>query len=349
MSKITLKDIAKTLGLSSATVSKALKNYPDINDKTKARVLELANSLNYKPNSFAQSLRNNESKIIGLLVPDLVHHFFSSIINGVISAAEKQGYLVIVLQSYESYEDELKQLRLLVSKNIDGILLSLSDSTVKYDHVKQVIANGTPVVLFDKISNLINCSKVIIDDRKAGFDATEYLIKSGCKKIAHIRGPLKPKTTIDRFMGYKNALLKNNIEFDKSLVYASEHLSYEDGYDLTDQILDDHPDVDGIFAFIDPVAAGVLNKLNERKINVPNQISVIGFSDWFMAKTTNPPLTTIRQPGFDMGTKAFDLLYNEIQLLKNNIEVTHSTIKIDTELVVRKSTNTARRPLATIL
>lgn len=349
MPRVTLKDIAKILGLSPATVSKALKNYPDINDATKIRVLEAANSLDYKPNSFTQSLRNNESKTIGLLVPDLVHHFFSSIINGVISAAEKQGYLVIVLQSYECYEDELKQLKHLVGKSIDGILLSLSDSTVKYDHVKQIIANGTPVVLFDKISNLIQCSKVIIDDRKAGFDATDYLIRSGCKKIAHVRGTLKPKTTIDRFMGYKKALLENNFEFKKSLVYECDQLSYEDGYHITEKILRDHPDVDGVFAFIDPVAAGILNKLNEKNIKVPRQVSVVGFSDWFMAKTTNPPLTTIRQPGYDMGATAFNLLYDEIQLLKNSKEVVHKTIKIPTELVIRQSTNKAHLPLEAML
>ncbi|SFZ92765.1 LacI family transcriptional regulator [Flaviramulus basaltis] len=338
MPKITLKVIAKTLGISTATVSKALKDYPDINKETKLKVQKLAKSLNYTPNSFAQSLRSNESKIIGLLVPDLVHYFFSSIINGVINEAEKHGYLVIVLQSNESYEDEIKQLKLLVDKNIDGILLSLSDKTIKYDHIQNIINNGMPVVLFDKISQLIDCSKVIIDDRKAAFNATEYLIKTGCKTIAHITGPLKPKTTIDRYMGYKMALEKYNIPFDKSLVYTSENLSYEDGYHLTSNIINEHPKIDGIFAFIDPVAIGVLNGLKDMKIKVPKQVSVIGFSNWFMCKTTSPTLTTVNQPAYEIGVKAFELLLENLNDIREGKTITTKTVQIPTNLVYRNST-----------
>ena len=338
MPKVTLKVIANTLGISTATVSKALKDYPDINKETKLKVQELAKSLNYTPNAFAQSLRSNESKIIGLLVPDLVHHFFSSIINGVINEAEKHGYLVIVLQSNESYEDEIKQLKLLVDKNIDGILLSLSDKTIKYDHIKNIINNGMPVVLFDKISQLIDCSKVIIDDRKAAFEATEHLIKTGCKTIAHITGPLKPKTTIDRFMGYKMALEKYNMPFDKSLVYTSENLSYDDGYNLTSKIIDDHPNLDGIFAFIDPVAIGVLNSLRDLKIKVPKQVSVIGFSNWFMSKTTSPTLTTINQPAYEIGIKAFELLFENLNDIRDGKTITPKTVQVPTNMVYRNST-----------
>lgn len=338
MSKVTLKVIANTLGISTSTVSKALKDYADVNPETKLRVQELAKSLNYTPNAFAQSLRNKESKIIGLLVPDLVHHFFSSIIDGVINEAEKHGYLVIVLQSHESYEDEIKQLQLLVDKNIDGILLSLSDKTVRYDHIKKIIKEGMPVVLFDKISRLINCPKVIINDRKAAFSATEYLIKTGCKTIAHITGPLKPKTTIDRYMGYKTALETYNMPFNKALIYTSEDLSYENGYDLTSKIIEDHPEVDGIFAFIDPVAIGVLNKLKESKIKVPKQISVIGFSNWFVSKMTTPTLSTVDQPGYDIGKKSFELLFENLNQLKEGKNLSTETVEVPTRIVLRNST-----------
>ena len=340
MTKVTLKIIAKTLGISIATVSKALKDYPDISKKTKQKVLKLAKTLNYKPNSFAQSLRNQESKIIGLIIPSIVHHFFSNVINGVINAASEKGYLVIILQTEESYENEKKQLQLLVEKNIDGILLSLSDKTVRYDHVKQVISEGIPVVLYDKISKSVNCSKVIIDDKKAAFNATEYLIKTGCKRIAHIRGPLKPQTTIDRFMGYRKALETYNIPFDKSLVYVSEELSYENGYDLTDQIIDDHPDLDGVFAFTDLVATGVLTKLKERGVDIPNKVSVIGFSNWFLSKITSPTLSTIDQPGYEMGLKAFDLLHKEINQIKKGLPVNYEVVEISTKVVPRNSTKT---------
>ena len=340
MTKVTLKIIAKTLGISIATVSKALKDYPDISKKTKQKVLKLAKTLNYKPNSFAQSLRNQESKIIGLIIPSIVHHFFSNVINGVINAASEKGYLVIILQTEESYENEKKQLQLLVEKNIDGILLSLSDKTVRYDHIKQVINEDIPVVLYDKISKSINCSKVIIDDKKAAFNATEYLIKTGCKRIAHIRGPLKPQTTIDRFMGYRKALETYNIPFDKSLVYVSEELSYENGYDLTDQIIDDHPDLDGVFAFTDLVATGVLTKLKERGVDIPNKVSVIGFSNWFLSKITSPTLSTIDQPGYEMGLKAFDLLHKEINQNKKGLPVNYEVVEISTKVVPRNSTKT---------
>lgn len=338
MSKITLKEIAKILGISTSTVSKALKNYSDINVNTKLRVQELAKKHNYTPNAFAQSLRSNETKIVGILVPDLVHHFFSSIIAGAIREAEKHGYLIIVLESNESYEDEIEKLKLLVDKNIDGIMLSLSDKTITYDYINSIIHDGMPVVLFDKISHLIECPKVIIDDRKAAFNATDHLIKTGCKKIAHITGPLKPKTTIDRFMGYKIAIETAKMPFDKSLIYTSENFSFEDGYNLTGRIMAEHPDVDGIFAFIDPVAIGVLKRLKEEKIKVPKQVSVIGFSNWFMSKTTAPSLTTIDQPGYAIGQHAFQLLLKSLDQKRARKPFTSETVEIPTSVVIRQST-----------
>lgn len=338
MPKATLKLIAKTLGISTSTVSKALKDYPDINSETKLKVKKLAESLHYVPNSFAQGLRSKESKIIGLLVPDLVHHFFSSIIKGVISEAAKHGYLVVVLESNESYKNEVKQLQLLSDKNIDGILLSISDSTTKYNHINEILKEGVPIVLFDKVSHLIDCSKVIINDREAAFKATEYLIKTGCKTIAYITGPLNPKTTIDRFMGYKKALQEYDIPYNKSLVYTSENVSFNDGYELTKQILIDHPNVDGIFGFIDPIAIGVLKRLNEDNIKVPDQVSVIGFSNWFMTKTTSPTLTTIDQPGEKMGKKAFELLIDNLKQVKAGELPILKTIEIPTSIIVRDST-----------
>ncbi len=300
--------------------------------------MELASSLNYKPNAFAQSLRNQESKIIGLIIPKIVHHFFSNIIDGVINSASEQGYLVIILQTEESYEKEKKQLQLLVDKNIDGILLSLSDMTVQYDHIKEIINQGTPIVLYDKITKSIDCSKVIIDDKKAAFNATEYLIKTGCRKIAHVRGPLKPQTTIDRFTGYKLALETYNIPFDNSLIYLTENLSFEDGYHAAEKILEDHPDVDGVFAFTDLVATGVLVRLNELGIGIPDQISIMGFSNWFLSKITSPSLTTVDQPGYNMGRKAFKLLYNELHQIKNGEPVRQEIVEVSTKIIPRNST-----------
>jgi LacI family transcriptional regulator len=338
MSNVTLKKIAEELGISVSTVSRALKDYHDISDATKEKVNKLVQKLNYHPNSFAQSLRTKESKIIGLIIPEIVHHFFANIIKGVLNAAKEVGYLVIVLQSDESYENEKKQVELLLERNVDGILLSLSDKTIYFDHIQNLIDEEIPVVLYDKISKSIHCSKVAIDDRKAAFDATEYLIQSGCKKIAHIHGPLKPQTTIDRLMGYRNAIKKHGISYDKSLVYVSEDLSFENGYDLAKQILQDHPDVDGVFCFTDLVAVGVLTGLNDLEIQIPEQVSVVGFSNWFMTQITSPKLTTVNQPGYQMGVEAFGLLFEQFTAKKNSQKIAPRKVVVPTELIVRDST-----------
>lgn len=338
MPKVTLKKIAETLGLSTATVSKALKDYDDISPKTKLKVKELANSLNYKPNSFAQSLRNQESRIIGLIIPEIVHHFFANIILGVIKTAEKNGYLVITLQSDESYKIEKKQIELLLYRNVDGILISLADNTVNYKHINEIRQSGVPVVLYDKISKSIDCHRVVIDDQKAAFNATKHLIDIGCKKIAHVRGALKPQTTIDRFIGYKNALKAHNIPFDNSIVFETDHLTFEDGRLIADEIALKHRDIDGVFAFTDLLATGILVGLKEHGFKIPEDISIIGFSNWFLTTITTPTLSTVDQPGFIMGEEAFKLLLEEINDIKKGNKIKYKTIEIPTEVIVRNST-----------
>ena len=219
MDKPTLKLIAKELGISPSTVSKALNNYPDVGEKTRQRVQELAASRKFVPNSVAQSLRQQESKLIGFITPNAVHYFFSNVLNGVIHTAQASGYSVIVLCSEDKIEFEKEQLEILMNKRVDGILLSLTDHTTTYDHINKVVARKMPLVLYDKISKFVNCSKVTINDRKIAHDATQYLINKGCKRIAHIRGALNSITIIDRYLGYKKALKENGIEADESIVY----------------------------------------------------------------------------------------------------------------------------------
>ena len=335
---VTLKQIAEELGISITTVSKALKEYPDVSKKTRKLVRETAAMLNYKPNSFAVNLRTKESKTIGLIIPEIVHHFFSSIIKGIISQAEKKGYLVITLQSNESYELEKKQIDLLISKRVDGILISLANGTADYKHISEVLNQERPLVMFDKIAKVIKCSKVTIDDRKAAYKATQYLIDIGCKRIAHFRGPLLPQNSIDRFLGYKQALTDNNIIYDSSLVYLLNNMSFEEGKFYANQLLKDHSDVDGIFINTDIVAIGAISEFNNQGIKVPEQINVIGFSNWFMASVISPSLTTINQPGFEMGKKAFKLLYKEIKDKKKKKIINYKNIVFETDLIVREST-----------
>lgn len=335
---VTLKQIAEELGISITTVSKALKNYPDVSDRTRKLVRETASMLNYRPNSFAVNLRTKESKIIGLIIPEIMHHFFSSVVKSIVAEAEKKGYLVITLQSNESYELEKKQLDLLVNKRVDGILISLANETSNYKHLTQVIENETPLVMFDKIAKTVKCSKVIIDDRKAAFKATQHLIDIGCKRIAHFRGPLLPQNSIDRFLGYKQALIENNIPYDPTMVYLLNDMSFEEGKNFAKQLLKDHKHVDGIFINTDLVAIGAITEFNNQGVRVPEQINVVGFSNWFMASVISPSLTTINQPGSKMGKKAFKLLYKEIKKKKKNKVIEYNDIILDVDLIIRNST-----------
>ena len=335
---VTLKQIAEELGISITTVSKALKNYPDVSDRTRKLVRETASMLNYRPNSFAVNLRTKESKVIGLIIPEIMHHFFSSVVKSIVAEAEKKGYLVITLQSNESYELEKKQLDLLVNKRVDGILISLANETSNYKHLTQVIENETPLVMFDKIAKTVKCSKVIIDDRKAAFKATQHLIDIGCKRIAHFRGPLLPQNSIDRFLGYKQALIENNIPYDPTLVYLLNDMSFEEGKNFAKQLLKDHKHVDGIFINTDLVAIGAITEFNNQGVRVPEQINVVGFSNWFMASVISPSLTTINQPGYKMGKKAFKLLYKEIKKKKKNKVIEYNDIILDVDLIIRNST-----------
>ena len=342
MKPTTLKEIADQLGLSVPTVSKALKDYPDVSKKTKGLVKELAKTLNYTPNAFAVNLRTKESKTIGLIIPEIVHHFFSNVIKGIISQAEKKGYLVIILQSNESYDLEKKQVELLLRQQVDGVIISIANETADFTHLNDIININKPLIMFDKIAKIVPCSKVIIDDRKAAYDATKHLIDIGCKRIAHFRGPLLPQNSIDRFLGYKKALLDHNMQYDSSLVYICEcgDNSFHEGETNAKKILKDHNNVDGIFINTDLVAIGALTEFNRQGIKIPEQISIVGFSNWFMSSVISPSLTTINQPGFEMGKIAFKQLFKEMKKLKKEKKITPKTITLNAELIQRDSSKT---------
>jgi LacI family transcriptional regulator len=192
--------------------------------------------------------------------------------------------------------------------------------------------------MFDKISKLIPCSKVIINDQKAAYNAVEHLILKGCKKIAHIRGPVNPQNAIDRFLGYKKALEKYDIRFDPKLVYTCKNVTFDEGKAFAEQIAKEHPDVDGIFVITDLVAVGVLAHFNEVGINVPEQVKVIGFSNWFMSQVITPKLSTVDQPSFEMGVQSFGLLLEEMNARKEMKGFVPRTIELDTAIIAREST-----------
>ena len=339
MNNTTLKEIAHQLGISITTVSKALKGYTDVSASTKKAVVDLAKKMHYSPNSFAVNLRTKESKIIGLIIPTLVHDFFSTVIQGILEEADKRDYLVIILQSNEKLEFEKKQIDLLLNKRVDGILMSLSNETGEFAHLNSIINHETPLVLFDKIAKLVNCSKVTIDDRKAAYDAVCYLINKGYKKIAHFRGSYMPQNSIDRFLGYKKALEDNNIIYDASLVFLCENNNdFNDGYENAKIALNQYQDIDAIFAVTDLVAIGIIKYCNEIGISIPGKIAVLGFSNWFMSSVITPKLSTVEQPGFEIGKKSAAILFDEIHSKKNNTSISFQSIELPTYVIEREST-----------
>ena len=338
MSNLTLKDIAKTLNLSITTVSKALKDYPDVSAKTKERVKTYAKEVNFTPNAYAAFLRTQESKIIGVIIPRLNHYFFSNVLRGIMNAAEENHYMVIVLNSEETYELEQKQVDRLLRQNVDGILMSIADSTHDLDHIHKITKQKIPLVFFDKYSKLSNCSSVIINDQKAAFAAVEHLIQQGKKNIVHFRGPLLPQNSIDRFLGYRKALEHYGIEYRKEWVFRCDDISSEEGYAYAKKMVENHPEIDAVFAVADMPAIGAIKYFNEKNIAIPDQIAVMGFSNWEIANLITPSLSTINQPGELMGQKAFELFYSELQQLKKGDSVDKQIIELDTDLIVRNST-----------
>ncbi len=242
------------------------------------------------------------------------------------------------MRSNEKLEIEKKQIELLLNKRVDGIIMSLSNETGDFNHIKNIISNNTPLVLFDKIAKLVDCSKVAINDRKAAYDAVTYLIKKGHKKIAHFRGSYMPQNAIDRFLGYKKALEDHHIIYDPALVYLCDNnTDFEDGYSNAKKAVLDHPDLDAIFAVTDLVAVGVIKYLNDQNIKMPDTIAVFGFCNSFMSEITTPKLTTIDQPGFGIGNRAAAILFDEIDLKKKNKPVTFQSIELETAIIERDS------------
>jgi LacI family transcriptional regulator len=260
------------------------------------------------------------------------------VVNGIIEQAEKKGYLVIILQSNESYKLEKKQIDLLIRKRVDGVMISLANKSIDIAHLKELQSHDIPLVMFDKISKMVNCSKIIINDREAAYNATKHLIDSGCKKIAHFRGALQPQNSIDRFLGYKKALEDHGLIYDSSLVYLCENVDYEDGRNAALQLLKDRKEVDGIFAITDMAAVGAIAVFNENGIKVPDDISIMGFSNWFLSQAITPSLSTVDQPGFKMGKKSFKMLHKEMKAKKKGVPFEHKTIVLDTYVIKRNST-----------
>lgn len=335
---IRLKDIAEELGISIPSVSRALNNKPDIGKATKRKVFELAKKLNYQPNQFAINFKNQQSFIIGVIIPQIVHHFFSNVISGIINEAEKRGYNIMLFQSNESFESELKGVETFQKSMIDGLIISLSDNTQKVDHLKYLQEHNVPVILIDRITDEIDAAKIICDDYQGAYIATEHLINLGKNKIAHITGSLTPHTTKERLRGYEAALKNHHLKIHERYIKQCNLESREEGYKATLALLAEKEIPDGIFCATDINAVGAIEAIKEKGIKIPENIAVIGFSDWEMASVVDPPLSSVSQPDYEMGKKAIELIIEEIQLTRDNKPIKYETLVMETSLIMREST-----------
>ena len=333
-SQVTIKDIAKALNISISTVSRALQDHPDISKKTKELVNKYAKEHHYRPNAIALSLKTKRTNIIGVIVPEIVHHFFSCVFAGIEDTANKNGLSVIICQTSEDYEKEVKSLDTLQSARVCGVIASLSKSTTDYSHYKELMEDNIPLIFFDRVCTELKTDRVVTDDYNGAYMAVEHLIKTGCKRIAFFSAPSNMEISKNRENGYIDALRSHSLPVDRSLIFECD--SKEKAIKLTPEVLAMENRPDAFFCINDDTASGVLYAAKRSGFSVPEDISICGFGDGEVAKACDPALTTIEQNGYDMGIKACTLLVNRIKNGNTLREVNHSVIR--TSLVVREST-----------
>jgi LacI family transcriptional regulator len=336
--QVTIKDIARELNISPSTVSRALKDHPDISVDTKKAVNALAEKLNYQPNIVALSLRQKKTNTIGVIIPEVVHFFFSTVISGIEDVAYQAGYNVILAQSNESYAREVAHVKTLFNSRVDGMLLSLSRETANFDHVESIISKGVPIVFYDRMYNSPTSSKVIVDDYAGAKEAVNHLITEGCKNIVHLVGAPNLIISVDRLRGYKDALKENKMEIKDSLILSCDTGTFEEGKSVTQKLLASGTKFDAIFANNDPMAMGAMVAIKEKGLKIPQDIAIVGFSNWFFGELMDPSLTTIDQPGFEMGQEAARLLIKQIDMKdKDQYEPMEEIKVLKTRLVIRDS------------
>ncbi len=331
--QITIKDIARALNISPSTVSRALKNHPDISQETKDTVNKYAKDFNYKPNTLALSLRMSKNNTIGVIVPEIIHYFFSSILSGIEQIANAEGYNVIICQSDENYEKEVRNTQALIATRVSGVLASLAKRTTNYDHFQEIINSDIPLVFFDRICIGINTDRVVVDDYAGAFAAVEYLIQTGCKRIAFYSSPFHLEISKNRKNGYLDALRKYGLPVDDSLIRVCD--TREESIIITPEILDRPDRPDGFFAINDHCAAGILYAAKLAKLRVPQDVAIMGFSDGELAKACDPMLSTVEQHGYEMGKHAAKLLIDKING-ETQGQYTNKIVK--TNLIIRGTT-----------
>lgn len=335
--KTTIHDIANELGVTASTVSRALQDHPRISDATKKEVVKMAAKLNYQPNSIAAALRKGKSNIIGVIIPMADRNFFASVIRGVEEIVNKSGYRVIISQSNDSPEQEKSNIKALLESQVDGILASYAKETTDFDHYKEIVKRGVPLILFDRLHETLESlevGSVVIDDYLGAYKATEHLIEQGCERIAHFSGPQHVSIYKERRRGYEEALKRHNLPIDEDLIVES-NLKLEAGRRLGKELLTWDQLPDAVFSASDYGAVGAMEILKEHNIKIPDDIAMVGFSNESFTSFVDPGLTTIDQHGEKMGQFAAQLFLNQIS--EDNGNRTPSKTVLNPQLIVRKS------------
>lgn len=339
--KVTLKQIAKELDVSISTVSKALRDSAEISEDTRQKVQAFAKLYHYKPNNIALSLKNRKTKTIGIIIPEIVHHFFATVISGIEQVANAHGYSVVVCLSNESFDKEVINMEMLANGSIDGFIMSLSKETQykgDFHHITEVIEQGMPVVLFDRVTSEVLCDKVIIDDKMAAYDAVQTLINKGKKRIALI-------TTVDyvsvgklRTDGYTKAILDNDLPFDEQLIIKIEDI---ENFDAKIAGLMEDRAIDAVLAVNELFAVTIIKLAVRMGLRVPEDLSVIAFTDGIISQYSTPTISTVSQNGIRMGEKAAKILIERLEAEETDFETEehYRTEVIETNLIERESTN----------
>lgn len=340
---VTIKDIAKALGLSTSTVSRALRDSYEISPETKKLVLEYAEKIKYHPNPIALSLKERRSRSIGVIVSEIANSFFSQAIDGIESIAYNNGYNVIISQSRESYDRELINLNYLTSRSIDGLIVSVAAETKDFSMFKELHDRGMPIVFFDRIVNEVNTHKVVVDSYRGAYDATTHLIQNGYRHIGAIANNEILSITKDRLAGYKAALSDNGLKEKETLVRYCPHggLILSEVEEALTDLLKYQPRPDAILGLSDKITTGCLRVLKAKRMKVPADLGLIGFSNSDLTELIDPPLSIIKQPAFEMGEIATSLL---LQLIESKRPITDfETKNLAPQLIIRESSNPKKK------
>ena len=337
MARITIKDIARELGISPSTVSRALREHPDISPRTRERVREIAERHNYQPNQIAKSLQTRRSNTIGVIVPEIQHFFFSAVISGIEALAYDAGYAIMVCQSNETYEREVFNTRVLAAHQVAGLIASVSKETTEYGHLKNLIRQSMPLVLYDRVVDGLDVGTVVVDDFNGAYKAVSYLLDAGYKRIAHLAGPGTISIGAERMAGYRQAHEDRGLAVDESLV-RTVGFHEVDGEAGAEELLRRDNPPDALFCVNDPVAVGAYMYARRAGLSIPGDVALMGFSNNPVTAMCEPPLTTVAQPAYEIGRASARMLLDQFEAQDKGTPFTPEKKVLKTELIIRGST-----------